>query len=178
MAKVINKQSALKPQDLFVLLVLLSGGGEFQNYHALSMQTGLSISALHAGLKRAVLSGLLLKDGDRYVLLKPQLKEFLFYGAKYAFPPHWGSLSRGVPTSYAAAPLNTIIAPSAEAVPVWPYAGGEVRGMALMPLYPSVPEAAIRDSGIHAILSLFDALRVGQARERNAAKELLEKYFV
>ena len=45
------------------------------------------------------------------------------------------------------------------------------------PVYPSVPEAALRDERLYAMLSLFDALRAGQARERNAAQELLDKYF-
>lgn len=37
------------------------------------------------------------------MILKPQLKEFLLSGTKYAFPPIWGAMSRGVPTGYAAA---------------------------------------------------------------------------
>ena len=111
-------------------------------------------------------------------MLKPQFKEFLLTGAKYAFPPLFGSLSRGVPTGYAAPPLNAIIAPSADPVPVWPSAKGTVRGLSLMPLYPTVPEAALRDEKLYAMLSLFDAIRAGQARERNAAQELLAAYFV
>jgi uncharacterized protein GlcG (DUF336 family) len=178
MAKIINKQGALKPQDLFVLLVILSRGGEFKNYLALWMLTGIAPSALHGAMKRAVASGLAIAKDGGHVLLKPQLREFLLHGAKYAFPPTWSALTRGVPTSYAAAPLNTIIAPSTDAVPVWPSAKGSVRGQGLAPLYPSVPEAALKDEATYAILALFDALRAGQARERNAAKELLEKYFV
>ncbi len=178
MAKITNKQGSLKPQDLFVLLVILSNGGTFKNYLALSVYTGLSLSALHGAMKRAASSGLAVNESGSYALLKPQFKEFLFHGAKYAFPPQWGGLVRGVPTSYAAAPLNTVIAPSLDAVPVWPHAGGSVRGHGLTPLYPSVPQAALGNPEIHAVLSLFDALRSGQARERNAAKELLEKYFV
>ena len=61
--------------------------------------------------------------------------------------------------------------------PVWPHPNGPVRGMSLAPLYPSVPEAAMRDEKLYAMLSLFDALRAGQAREREAAKRLLEDYF-
>lgn len=46
-----------------------------------------------------------------------------------------------------------------------------------MPLYPTVPDAALRDEKLYAMLSLFDAIRAGQARERNAAQELLAGYF-
>lgn len=112
------------------------------------------------------------------MILKPQLKEFLLSGAKYAFPPIWGAMSRGVPTGYAAAPLNAIIAPPcSDPVPVWPSAKGTARGLSLAPLYPSVPDAALRDDKLYALLTLFDAIRSGQARERNAARDLLDGYF-
>jgi hypothetical protein len=52
-----------------------------------------------------------------------------------------------------------------------------VRGLSLAPLYPSVPDAALRDERLYAVLSLFDAIRSGQARERDAAQKLLEPFF-
>lgn len=177
MAKITNRQPALKPQDLYVLLALLSRGGDHATYPDLATQTGLAASAVHGALKRAAAAGLAMFQDRRPHLLKPQLREFLLHGAKYAFPPVWGTLTRGVPTGYAAAPLNALIAPSADPVPVWSHARGSVRGLSLVPLYPSVPEAALRDERLYAMLSLFDALRAGQARERNAAQELLDKYF-
>lgn len=177
MSKLANRQPALKPQDLLVLLALLSRGEGEVTYPELAERTGLAISAVHASLKRATVARLLLFQDRRPMLLKPQLKEFLLTGAKYAFPPLFGSLTRGVPTGYAAPPLNTIIAPSADPVPVWPSAKGTVRGLSLIPLYPTVPEAALRDEKLYAMLSLFDAIRAGLARERNAAQELLAVYF-
>lgn len=177
MSKLANRQPILKPQDLLVLLALLSRGEGEVTYPELAERTGLAVSAVHASLKRAAAARLLLFQDRRPMLLKPQLKEFLLTGAKYAFPPLFGSLSRGVPTGYAAPPLNAIIAPSADPVPVWPSAKGTVRGLSLIPLYPTVPEAALRDEKLYAMLSLFDAIRAGQARERNAAQELLAAYF-
>ncbi|MFO1320528.1 MAG: hypothetical protein U1F52_13005 [Burkholderiales bacterium] len=172
-----NRQPVLKPQDLLVMLALHSLGDSDVTYAALAERTGLAVSAVHASLKRAAVARLLIFQALRPMLLKPQFREFLLTGAKYAFPPLFGSLSRGVPTSYAAPPLNTIIAPSADPVPVWPSAKGSVRGVSLVPLYPTVPEAALRDEKLYAMLSLFDAIRTGQARERNAAQELLAGYF-
>ena len=177
MPKVSNRQVVLKPQDLYVLLALLSRVDGSAGYTELAEQTGLAISAVHGALKRAAAARLLMFDERRPVILKPQLKEFLLSGAKYAFPPVWGTMSRGVPTGYAAPPLNTIIAPSSDPMPVWPSAKGAVRGLSLVPLYPSVPDAALRDEKLYALLTLFDAIRSGQARERNAASELLEAYF-
>lgn len=176
MAKLANRQPVLKPQDLLVLLTLLSRG-EDMTYPELAERTGLAVSAVHASLKRAAAARLLLFQDRRPMLLRPQFKEFLLTGAKYAFPPLFGSLSRGVPTGYAAPPLNAIIAPSADPPPVWPSAKGAARGLSLIPLYPTVPDAALRDEKLYAMLSLFDAIRAGQARERNAAQELLSAYF-
>ena len=177
MAKISNRQIALKPQDLYVLLALLSRGGGSVGYPELSEQTGLAVSAVHGSLKRAATAQLAIFQDRRPVVLKTQLREFLLFGAKYVFPPVWGSLTRGVPTGYAAAPLNGVIAPTDDPVPVWPHAKGTVRGLSLAPLYPSVPGAALKDERLYAILSLFDALRSGQARERAAAQKLLEEFF-
>jgi hypothetical protein len=81
----------------------------------------------------------------------------------------------GIPTAYAAAPLNTLIAPSADPVPVWPHAEASVRGVALIPLYPSAPAAALRNPLLYENLALFDALRMGNARERNFAEKLFKE---
>lgn len=177
MSRVLNQQFALKPQDLYVLLALLVGKAPNATYPDLALRTGLAPSAVHSALKRAAAAGLLLFQDRKPTVLKPQLREFTLFGAKYAFPAVHGRLSRGVPTAYAAAPLNTIIAPSSDPVPVWPDNRGKVRGVSLAPLYPTVPAAALRDPGLYAVLSLFDAVRSGQARERNAAQERLESYF-
>jgi hypothetical protein len=177
MAKLSNQQSALKPQDLYVLFALLVGNDQGGSYPALAAQTGLVPSAVHAALKRATLSGLLIFRDRQPMVLKPQLREFVLHGAKYAFPAIRGTLTRGVPTAYAAPPLNSTIAPSSDPVPVWPYTHGTIRGVSLAPLYPSVADAATRDKKLYEVLSLFDALRAGQARERDAARKLLEEYF-
>jgi len=49
------------------------------------------------------------------------LEEFLTHGLKYAFPAERGELTRGVATSYGAAPLRALIAPIGDPIPVWPY---------------------------------------------------------
>ena len=72
-------------------------------------------------------------------------------------------------------PLNALIAPSSDPVPVWPYADGSVRGVALTPLYPSAPAAALRSPALYENLALFDALRMGNARERKLAVKLFEE---
>lgn len=179
MPKLSNRQIALKPQDLYVVLALLSRASPpVSLYPDLAGLSGLAVSAVHGALKRAAASKLVLFQNRKPMVLKVALLEFLVHGARYAFPPVLGGLTRGVPTAYAAAPLNEVIAPSADPSPVWPHAKGTVRGLAVAPLYPSVPEAALKDASLYAALALLDALRMGQAREREAAQRLFKERFL
>lgn len=178
MARRSTQQLALKPQDLYVLLALLTSTESRPTYARLAERTGLAASAVHSSLKRAVTAGLAVIRDAQPAVLKPQLREFLLGGAKYAFPAVLGRISRGVPTAYAAEPLKSVIASSSDPVPVWSHRNGKTRGVSLAPLYPTVPEVALRDSDLYAVLALFDAYRSGQARERAAAQKFLETYFV
>jgi hypothetical protein len=101
------------------------------------------------------------------------LEEFLIHGLKYAFPAEHSSVTRGIPTSYAAEPLKSEIAMSNELPPVWPWPEGDTRGVGLEPLYKKVPRAALRDSELYALLALVDAIRDGRARERKIAEQHL-----
>ena len=49
-----------------------------------------------------------------------------------------------------------------------------MRGSTLLPLYPKLPLAARADQCLYELLALFDSLRIGQARERELARSLLE----
>jgi len=169
-----NRQAVLKPQDFYLLLVLAVCRDQGTTYPELAALSGLSMSEVHGALKRAEATRLLFFEAKRPRLLLPAFKEFLFHGAKYAFPATRGSMVAGLPTAHAAAPLNTHIAPSADPPPVWPAIDGKARGTALIPLYPSVPAAAQRSAALYESLALFDALRIGNARERALAQELFK----
>lgn len=95
MPKISNRQIVLKPQDLYVLLALLSRGGGSVGYPELAEQTGLAVSAVHGALRRAAVAQLAMFQDRRPVVLKTQLREFLFHGAKYVFPPVWVRLRAG-----------------------------------------------------------------------------------
>jgi hypothetical protein len=165
----------LKPQDPVILLKLVVLGPEPWNYQRLAGELALSMGAIHAGVRRAV-AARLMSDASaatgRPVL--PALVEFLLHGIRYVYPPDRGDLTRGMPTGYAAPPLDKIIVQPDEPPPVWPYAEGTVRGYKLAPLYPSVPVAASRDPKLYELLALVDAIRDGRARERSLASKELE----
>lgn len=102
-----------------------------------------------------------------------QLAEFALHGAKYAFAADKTPLTIGVPTSHSAPAFAGVFAPGSEDY-VWPHPNGIVRGIGIEPLHPSVPFAAMRDPSLYEMLALFDALRVGRARERGMAVERLQ----
>ncbi len=161
----------LKPQDIVVLLKLITSRESEWSYPSLAHDLFMSVSEVHAGIKRAGAARLI--DLQRRVPLKRALEEFLIHGVKYAFPPTRGGLIRGMPTGYAAPTLDDLIIQPNEPPPVWPYPDGRIRGHEFSPLYKSVPMAAAVDEGLYELLALVDAIREGRARERNlATKEL------
>jgi hypothetical protein len=164
----------LKPQDVVVLLKLVVIGPEPWTFQRLAVELSISQSEVHAGVRRAVAARLMSDAATASGRpVREALLEFLVHGVTYAFPPEHGALTRGVPTGYAAPPLNKLIVGSSGPPPVWPYTEGSVRGLAFAPLYPSVLAAALKDARLYELLALVDAIRDGRARERNlAAKEL------
>jgi hypothetical protein len=170
----------LKPQDVLVVLKLLALGQKSWSYAGLADQLGMSTSQLHSAVKRALAAHLAVRKGEDIVPHLRNLEEFLVSGLKYVFVPEQGELTRGMPTSYAASPLEKHFAAAQEPPPVWPHPKGSVRGMSFSPLYALAPRAAQKDAKLYELLVLVDAIRGGRARERELAiKELkkhLEKY--
>jgi hypothetical protein len=167
------RMSTLKPQDLFVVLALADRAAETRSYAEWGERLGLSASEVHAAVRRARAAGLLRGDGRRRIVNRAALLEFLEHGVRFVFVPERGGMTRGIPTSHAAPPLDALIAAGGEPPPVWPSATGTTRGLAFEPLYRSVPDAAARDPALYQRLALVDALRAGSARERALAAELL-----
>jgi len=165
----------LKPLDLVVLLKLSLIEGERPPYLQLANELYLYPSEVYASIKRARASHLVQGPEMKDRLNRSGLLEFLLHGVRYAFPAERGALTRGVPTRYAASPLVESITPGKEPPPVWPYAEGRVRGYSFAPLHKNVPKAALADSQLYELLVLVDALRDGQARERELAVRELSK---
>jgi hypothetical protein len=159
----------MSPHDIVILLKIVSYGNEPWFQKPLAEALGISQSEISKSLNRSKSAGLLAQNGK--TVMKTALLEFLQYGLRYVFPQKPGAVVRGVPTSHSASPLKEEIQ-SSEAY-VWPYGKGTVRGQSIVPLYPSAPEAALKDAKLYELLALVDALRVGRARERELAiKEL------
>jgi hypothetical protein len=166
-------QPSLRPQDVVVLAKLLSYNGPRPSMAQMGTDLSISPSEVHAALKRLALARLVSSDTDGHRPLLDAVLEFLIHGLKYAFPARRGELTRGVPTSHAAPPLNKHVAQGGDPPPVWAYSQGNQRGVSLEPLYKTVPAAALRDERLYEFLALVDALRDGRARERNLAEREL-----
>jgi len=161
----------LKPQDLVVLLKIhLEPAGSW-TFAGLSESLEISASEVHGALKRAGFAQLY-SQARRQVRLH-NLREFLEYGMRYAFPAQPGPMARGVPTAWSTAPLLGRLGSAAGPLLVWPDPRGEVDGLSIRPLYRTVPAATRRDQRLYEILALLDGLRLGRSRERAIAVEEL-----
>jgi len=179
-----NGAKMLKSQDVVLLLKLLSKPENLElSQNQLAVQLCMSVSEIHAAFKRLREAGLIqFSDKSSKAKLSLQLvysaiEEFLLSGLKYVFPAKTGEFIRGIPTSYAAPVLEKFFTQSQDPIPVWPYAEGSIKGLAVEPLYRSVPESLTQypDEDFYDLLALIDAIRIGRARERQMAAQLLQE---
>jgi len=161
----------LKPQDVFILLKLVSIENTKWSYSSLAVSLFMSPSEVHAAIKRVQAAHLAVCIDDQVRVNTSNFKEFLIQGLKYVFIPERGEMTRGMPTLHAGPPLVTHFVSSSEPPPVWPDPDGEMRGQSFSPLYKSVPMAAREDSALYELLVLSDAIRGGSAREREMSEE-------
>jgi hypothetical protein len=173
-SRLAKAQWALRPQDLAVAFKLAVNDGARLPYSLLGKQMCLSPFEAHAAIARLIQTRLLTEYEGRLELVMPAFKPFVIHGAAYFFPVVRGEITVGFPTAHAVEPLKSKLMPSKELPPVWPHPEGQTRGMSLLPLYPKLPLAAKQDEKLYQALALFDALRSGQARERDLVRSLLE----
>lgn len=167
---------SLKPQDVLLLLHKTLYPDQHKSFEAIGHDLHLSASQTHRSFVRAVDARLAKKRqrGHWHVLAAP-LYEFLIHGVRYAFYPIEGPPQRGIPTAYGLEPLRSELLSHDDQVPVWPHPEGTHRGPSLLPLCKAAPDAALKDPGLHELLALVDALRIGRARERKLAETHLRQ---
>ncbi len=174
----------MKSQDIVILLKLVSLKGQSQRgclantldfdpfaLRSLESALGISKTEIGASLRRSIDAGLAIKAGDHPRVNRRNLGEFVKHGLKYAFPAQSGTPQRGIATGFAAPMLEGQLVSSGADIHIWPYAEGSQRGISITPLFKSVPEAALKDERLYELLALIDAIRVGNQREANLARE-------
>ena len=161
---------SMKPQDVVILLKIIALNNDNWQQIPLAHSLKMSQSELRQSVSRSKYACLLDDNGKK--VMRQALYDFLQYGLAVVFPANPGAVVRGIPTAHSTAPLNKEISSGEDYV--WPFAKGNVRGHGITPLYASVPQAALDDEQLHALLALADALRVGKAREKNMAVQELK----
>ena len=164
-------QISMKPQDVVVLLKVIALNNDNWQQIPLAFSLKMSQSEVSQSVARSKFAGLLDDSGKK--VMRQALYDFLQYGLAVVFPAKPGAVVRGMPTAHSTAPLNREISSGEDYV--WPFAKGNVRGHGITPLYATVPQAALDDEQLYALLALADALRVGKVREKNIAVQELKK---
>lgn len=170
-----DKQLALKPQDLVVTIKIAVNRERDMLLTELAAELCMALSVVHGCIRRSEQARLLSRSAGSVRANRSSLKEFLLFGAKYSFPGHLGASTKGLATAIGAPSLREYFDQTRVIPPVWPSAEGDSWGPSLTPLHQTVPEAAKKDLLLYDLLSLFDAIRIGAARERELAATAIEE---
>lgn len=168
----------IKSQDCIILVKILANPGVNWSQRQLANILFISLAEVNAGIKRLCEARLLRKDKQGQLFPnKDAASEFLVSSIKFLFPGKLGEFTRGIPTSVAAPLFHNKIALGEDPIPVWPYATGKSKGVALNPIHPTAPKSVNEhpDQMFYEILILIDVIRSGRARERNMAIKLLKQ---
>lgn len=163
----------IKKPDIYVLSGLLAHDGDW-SYRSLADRLQVPHPVVQRALSRA-------QDADLYSAERrevhvPHFEEFALHALRFVAPAQLGALAPGVLAAWAAEPMVEAIRSAVdEPPPVWPFARGQVRGQAIEPLHAAAPEAIEGWPELGEILALLDSLRVGDARVRKVAGDLLSR---
>jgi hypothetical protein len=161
----------MKPQDILVLLKIIALDNKEWQQLTLAQELNMSQSEISQSLQRSKYAQLVDFSGKK--VNRIAFYEFLIHGISYVFPQKPAAIVRGIATAHSAAPINEII--NTSEVYVWPYAKGNTRGQAVLPLYSSAIEASLKDATLYEFMAMVDTLRVGSTREKEIAKVALKK---
>lgn len=162
---------SLRPHDVCVALQIALQP-EF-TFRSLAQDVGLSVGECHNAAGRLEKARLYLPH--RRSINREALSRFLQDGVPYAFPGLLGAETRGVPTAHSGPALRDRFVEDQPIV--WPWDEGRARGSALAPLCKSAPALKTSNPQLYDLLTLVDALRIGRARERQTASEMLAAHL-
>lgn len=168
----------LKGQDVVVLLAAVLREEEpawaGPDVRSLARVIGFDPAGTNRSLRRLGDVGLF--DATSRRVRRTIAAEFMQHALRFMYPARLGEETRGIPTLWAAAPLDRRMR-SDGLPPVWPDAFGTTRGSAVEPLHRIVISAAKAHPRLYEGLVIADALRVNGARERGLGAELLEDWL-
>lgn len=170
---IMQKHNGIRPQDIVILLKILTFKDEGWTLADISEALDISIAEISGSLERSRIAGFLNQNKRRINRLA--LREFLIHGLKYVFPVQIGATVRGIATAHSASPIKEYISEGKD-IFVWPYSKGTKRGNSISPLYKTIPKIIANQPELYEYLVITDTLRSGRVREKEIAmKELDER---
>lgn len=167
-----QKHNGMRPQDIVVLLKILTLSKENWTLLNIAEALSISVSEVSGSLERNRIAGFLSQNKRK--INKLALREFLIHGIRYVFPAQIGASARGIATAHSASPIKEQISEGKE-IYVWPYSKGTRRGNAILPLYKTIPKIVGSQHELYEYLVIVDTLRVGRVREIEIATKELDK---
>jgi len=149
----------------------------------------ISKSEVSESLKRLINVGLLIVTSSsplkRLELVEMQWKtnrrallDLIIYSFQYFFHTEASAIDIGIPTVFNNKELSDHLSYSSSLPYIWPAQSyRSVSGLAVEPLYKSVPYAALDDGFLYEIFALIDVFRIGSPREKKIAEKLLREYL-
>ena len=157
--------NGMRPQDLVILLKIISKKNQEWQYRDLAHELSISISEVSGSLKRSHIAGLV--DESKKKVFRQSLMEFIEFGLPYVFPQIPGTMVTGIATAHTHPFFKKKIISNEHYV--WPYLIGSVRGLAIEPLYKGAVDASEKDPNLYLMLSCIDMIRIGSSREKKEA---------
>jgi hypothetical protein len=169
----------LKQQDILIACKLFTLGDAEWPLRRLASSLSISLGETHAAIARGRAAGVLGLPRGKLNVTRKKLFELATVAVPQVYYAVRGSIAAGVPAAMHAEPLKGVFPLDGKLVPlVWPGERGSVKGESLMPLYPTVPRAVEHDPDLHRLLALIDVVRVGEAKDRRLATDLLERMIL
>lgn len=166
-----RKHNGMRPQDVAILIKIVSLGAEPWQLSSLAHALSISISEVSESLNRSKLAKLI--DYDKKKINRQNLLELIEHGIKYVFPQQPGATVRGIPTAHSHPFIKKHVISDINFV--WPDSKGELFGQLIEPFYPKQIHAAKVDDNFYKLMSLIDVIRVGKIRETKFALAELKK---
>lgn len=169
---IMKKHNGMRPQDIVVLLKIISINSDDWRNIDIASAIGISPSEVSEALNRCKIAKLI--DSKKRRVNINSFTEFLVFGLKYVFPTEPGAIVKGIPTAHSASPIKEHISSGSD-VYVWSSAKGTHRGQAIEPLYKTLPQIVQEDKFFYELLTIVDTIRVGRVRETQIAIDELNK---
>lgn len=168
----------LQPIDILVLLKM--SVFEEDSGHKLASELAIPQPAVQDSIARLEAVQLVMRyEGKRHVncILA---RGFLAHATRWIAPAVPGAVLRGFPTSHAARLMRTKFFAGSEPYVIAVFSDEEsppaellAEGPSVEPIHPAVPRAISRDERLRDLITIVDAFRVGTARDRKVAAEVL-----